>query len=110
MNDDELLLLLIQTIRVNGNTIYLLEHGYTLSGLTKDIDSLKDQGLVKNKEEKLVLTEKGEAFFNEKNKEMGRKGLYKYISRMFSSKDEPMPLNTVYVPPKRGKGKKKQEF
>ncbi len=107
MNDDELLLLLMQTIRVNGNTFYLLEHGYTLSGLTKDIDVLKKRGLVRNIEEKLVLTAKGETFFNEKNKEMGRKGLYNYISCMFSLKDEPMPLNTVYVPPKRGKGKKK---
>lgn len=107
MNDDELLLLLMQTIRVNGNTIYLLEHGYTLSGLTKDIDGLKERGLVSKIEEKLVLTAKGVAFFKEKNKEMGRKGLYKYISRMLSLKDEPMPLNAVYVPPKRGKGKKK---
>ena len=107
MNDNELLLLLIQTIRVNGNTIYLLEHGYTQSGLTKDIDSLKEQGLVNTKEEKLVLTEKGEAFFNEKSKEMGRKGLYKYMSRMLSLKDDPMPQNAVYVPLKRGRGKKK---
>lgn len=107
MNDDELLLLLMQTIRVNGNTFYLLEHGYTLSRLTKDIDSMKERGFVRNVEEKLVLTEKGEAFFNKKNKEMGRKGLYKYISLMFSLKDAPIPLNAIYVPPKRGKGKKK---
>lgn len=106
MNDDERLMLLLQTIRVNGNTIYLLEHGYTLSELAKDIDSMKEQGLVENKDQELFLTKKGEAFFYRKNREMGRKGLYRYTSRMFSLKDEPMPLNKVYVPYKRRKGKK----
>jgi len=110
MKDDELVMLLLQTIRVNGNTIYLLEHGYTLSELARDIDFLKEQGLVKSVEQVLSLTKKGETFFYNKNKEFGRKGLYRYTSRMFSLKDEPMPLNEVYVPYKRGKGKKEQTF
>lgn len=108
MRDEELLMLLLQTIRVNGNTIYLLEHGYTLSKLARDIDSLKEQGLVKSVDQNLSLTKKGEAFFNNKNKELGHKGLYKYTSSMFSLKDEPMPLNEVYVPYKKRKGKKEQ--
>lgn len=105
MNDDELLMMLLQTIRVNGNTIFLLEHGYTLSKLARDIDSLKEKGLVKSKEQELSLTKNGEAFFYSKNREMGHKGLYRYTSRMLSLKDEPMPMDEVYVPYKRGKGK-----
>lgn len=108
MNDEELLLLLLQTIRVNGNTIYLLEHGYTLSALNKDIDMLKEQGLVRSVEQELLLTKKGETFFYSKNRELGRRGLYRYISSMLSLKDEPMSENEVYVPYKRGKGMKRQ--
>lgn len=105
---DDLLMMLLQTIRVNGNTIYLLEQGYTLSALNKDIDFLKGEGLIKkNENQELFLTKEGEACFYNKNREMGHRGFYKYISSMASMKDDPMPLNAVYVPPKRGKGKKK---
>lgn len=107
MNDDDLLLLLMQTIRVNGNTMYLLEHGYTLVALNRDIDSLKREGYVANKGQELFITKKGEDYFYRKNKELGRKGLYSYLSGELSMKEEPMPLNAIYVPLKRGKGKKK---
>lgn len=110
MKDNELLLLLLQTIRVNGNTMYLLEHGYTLFTLTRDIDLLKDQGLVKSKDQGLFLTKKGETFFYSKNQELGRRGLYKYLSSIVKLKKDPMSLDSVYVPPKRGRGKKKQDF
>lgn len=110
MREDELMMLLLQTIRVNGNSIYLLEHGYTLSELARDIDSLKEQGLVKSVDQNLSLTKKGESYFYKMNNGLGRKGLYRYTSSMFSLKDEPMPLNEVYVPYKRRKGKKEQTF
>lgn len=110
MNDNELLLMLLQTIRVNGNTMFLLEHGYTLSTLNRDIDMLKKEGYVKSVKNGLSLTEKGEELFYFKNKELGRKGLYKYISCMLSLKDEPMPLDAVYVPIKRGKGRRNNNF
>lgn len=110
MNDDEFLLLLLQTIRVNGNTIYLLNHGYTLAALNRDIDFLKEKGFVKSSEQDLTLTKKGELFLSNKNRELDRKGLYKYVSRLVSLKQEPMPLNAVYVPLKRRKGMKKQTF
>lgn len=107
MNDD-LILLLLQTIRVNGNTMYLLEQGYTLSALNRDIDFLKEKGFIMNNDiQELSLSKEGEAFFQYLNKEKGHKGFYKYISSMVSLKDDPMQLNAVYVPPKRGKGKKK---
>ena len=108
MNDKEITLLLLQIIRVNGNTMYLLEQGYTLYALTQEIETLKKKGLVCSKEQELTLTKRGDEYFYELNRKLGRRGLYKYISRHLILKDEPMPLNAVYVPPKRDKGKKKQ--
>ena len=107
MNDDELTLLLLQTIRVNGNTMYLLNHGFTLFSLSEGIDSLKEKGFVRSKDERLSLTKEGENLFCDLNRKLGRKGFYRYVSRMGSFIDEPMSVNNVYVPIKRVKGKKK---
>ena len=100
-------LLLLQTIRVNGNTMYLLNHGFTLFSLSEAIESLKEKGYARSKEEKLSLTKEGETLFYNLNRKLGRKGFYKYISRMGTLMDDLMPLNEVYVPIKRVKGKKK---
>lgn len=100
-------LLLLQTIRVNGNTMYLLNHGFTLFSLSEAIDSLKENGYVRSRKEKLSLTKEGETLFYNLNRKLGRKGFYKYISRMGTLMDDLMPLNEVYVPIKRVKGKKK---
>lgn len=107
MNDDEMTLLLLQTIRVNGNTMYLLSHGYTLYSLSESIDSLKEKGYVRSKDDNLSLTKDGESLFCELNRKLGRKGLYRFMSRMGTFIEDPMPVNAVYVPPKRVKGKKK---
>lgn len=107
MNDDELTLLLLQTIRVNGNTMYLLDQGFTLFSLTNKIEELKAEGLARMIDDALALTRKGEDEFYRLNRKLGRRGMYRYVSRMLTMKDEPMPLAAVYVPPKRGRRKKK---
>jgi len=107
MNDDEMMLLLLQTIRVDGNTMYLLDHGFTLFSLSDSIDSLKKKGYVRSKDDKLSLTQDGESLFCDLNRKLGRRGFYKYMSRMGNYIDEPMPVKEVYVPIKRVKGKKK---
>lgn len=107
MNDDEMLLLLLQTVRVNGNSMMLLNYGYTLLTLSAAIDKLKNEGLIRSINDKLLLTKDGETQFEKKNYELGRKGFYKYVGQMSDMKLEPMPMNQIYVPPKRDKGKKK---
>lgn len=107
MSDDEMLLLLLQTVRVNGNTMMLLNHGYTLLTLSTAIDKLKKEGLISSINDKLLLTKEGDALFEQKNHELGRKGFCKYIGQMTDMKLEPMPMSQIYVPPKRDKGKKK---
>ena len=87
--------------------MYLLRHGYTLYSLSESIDSLKEKGFVRSKEDQLSLTKDGESLFCALNRKLGRKGFYKFISRMGTFIDEPIPVNAVYVPAKRAKGKKK---
>ena len=101
MNEDEHILLLLQIIRVNGNSAYLLSQGFTVLSLSKDIDKLKRNGYITIKGGDLYLTKKGENLFYKLNKKLNRRGLYKYLNVNDSYHDIPMPLDEVYVPPLR---------
>ncbi len=106
MNDDEKLLMLLQVSRVNGNTWYLLEQGYTLTELTNQMEILKKQGLLLLNDNKLQLSEEGERLFQTLNKKLGRRGVYKYLSPDYTRRNEPVSIDQVYVPPyKRVKNK-----
>ena len=63
MNEDEHILLLLQIIRVNGNSAYLLSQGFTVLSLSKEIDKLKRNGYITIKGGDLYLTKKGENLF-----------------------------------------------
>ena len=56
MNDKEKELLLLQTIRVNGNTMYLLRQGMSMLEIKKQIDTLVKKGIVQRRQEELLLT------------------------------------------------------
>lgn len=106
MNDDEKLLMLLQVSRVNGNTWYLLEQGYTLTELTNQMEILKKQGLLLLNDNKLQLSEEGERLFQTLNKKLGRRGVYKYLSPDYTRRNEPVSIDQVYVTPyKRVKNK-----
>lgn len=105
MNDKEKELLLMQTIRVNGNTLYLMRQGMSLLEIKQQIDQFIKKGIVQRKQEKLLLTKDGEQYFYEMNRRMGRKGLYRFYSPDYILKNVPEPIDKVYVPPiKRTKG------
>lgn len=101
MNEDEQILLLLQIIRVNGNSAYLLSQGYTVLSLSKEIDKLQRNGYITINRENLFLTKKGEVLFHKLNKKLNRRGLYKYLNVNDNFHDIPMPLDEVYVPPLR---------
>ena len=99
MKDNEMILLLLQLIRVNGNTMYLIEHGYTLHDLMQAIDTLKKDGLVcVNDKGGLSTNNKGELFFYKLNRRLGRKGIYRYLGKHKAFNHELMPLDAIYVP------------
>lgn len=108
MNDKEKELLLLQTIRVNGNTMYLVRQGMTMLEIKKQIDSLVKKGIVQRQQEELLLTKEGEQYFYELNRWLGRKGLYRFLSPDYVFRNVPEPIDKVYVPPiKKAKGKEK---
>ena len=106
MNDNERLLVLLQIIRVNGNTEYLLRKGYTLSDLSAAIEDLHDTGMVVIHQGGIILARKGEAYFHALNKKMGRRGLYKYFNVCSVYKRLQIALDAVYVPPYKGSQEK----
>lgn len=101
MNEDEQILLLLQIIRVNGNSAYLLSQGYTILSLSKAIDKLKRNGYITINRGDLSLTKKGEDLFYKLNRKLNRRGLYKYLNVNDNHRDIPMSLDEVYVPPLR---------
>lgn len=108
MNDKEKELLLLQTIRVNGNTMYLVRQGMSMLEIKKQIDSLVKRCIVQRRKEDLSLTKEGEQYFYELNRKMGRKGFYRFLSPDYAFRNVPDSIDKVYVPPiKRTKGKEK---
>lgn len=107
MNDDSIKMLqLLQIIRVNGNTEFLLRSGYTLSSLSEEISRLKSENLINVTSEGLSITKTGEIYFNELNRRLGRRGLYRYYNTYSIYKDEPFPIDFVYVPDKKARKEK----
>lgn len=107
MNDDERTLMLLQIIRINGNTEYLLKMDFTLTEISTRIGSLFQDGVIRQTNEGIELTRDGELFFQKLNRKLGRRGLYKYFSVDSVSKDIPYPIESVYVPNKRVKSMKR---
>ena len=104
MNDDSIKLLqLLQIIRVNGNTEYLLRSGYTLSSLSEEISKLKAEQLINVTPEGLSINRQGELLFHKLNRQLGRRGLYKYYNTNSLFKEEPFPIDFVYVPDKKAR-------
>lgn len=103
MSDEEKILLLLQIIRINGNTEYLLRSEFTLSSISETIEELARQEIVRVTEKGINLTSQGEIYFHKLNRKLGRRGLYKYFNIDSVSKDIQYPIDAVYVPNKRVK-------
>ena len=103
MSDDEKILLLLQIIRINGNTEYLLRSEFTLSSISDTIEELARQEIIRVTDKGVNLTAQGETYFHKLNRKLGRRGLYKYFNIESVSKDIQYPVDAVYVPNKRVK-------
>lgn len=111
MSDKDLLLLFLQIIRVNGNVMHLFRLDLSMVQVSQMINNLKSKGFVRVEEEKLSLTENGQKLFCQLNHQLGKKGLYRYLSPDWYYKERPMPLHAVYVPiKKRVRSGKKQSL
>lgn len=112
MNDKDLRLLLLQIIRVNGNTMHLFRLDVSMVRISQMIDALKKEKYVNSGDDgRLSLTGKGQRLFYRLNHQSRKKGMYRFLSPDWFYKDSPMPLDAVYVPiKKRVKSGKKQSL
>ena len=98
MNDDEKLLLLLQMIRVNGNTEYLLRYDYTLTSLADAINGLQEGGMINITAQSLELTQRGEELFRGLCLKLHKRGVYRYFNVNSISRTTPVSCDAVYVP------------
>ena len=98
MKDKEIIILLLQIIKFNGDINHLLINGCdhkTIINMLREFDKEKMTTTTKSQ---LVLTQKGEAYLDLLNKELKRKGLYKYISPCLENRCTKMNIEDIYIP------------
>ena len=99
---------LIQFIRKKGEIRpFLKATGNDMERFTHTIDRLLGKGYVLKDGHKLILSERGQSYFLELNRMLGRKGMYTQFLPDYSVRKEQMNKTDIYVPKymfKRGGG------
>ncbi len=98
MSESELDLQLLQLIRVNGNMYHLLISGWTHTDIINTLSRLAKQGVVKVKDSGTSMTAKGNNYFNNLCKTLGKKGISRYLSPDNRQRIKPIPKETIYIP------------
>lgn len=98
MKDKELIILLLQLIKFNGNIKYLIINGCEHRTLINTLKVFEKEKITAMVENKLSLTAVGETYLKLLNKELKRKGLYKYVSSSLENRCEKMKLEEIYIP------------
>lgn len=94
----EFVILLLQIIKFNGNTNYLVLQGHSYLEIINSLEKLTIKGYVIQNEDRMELTKKGDEYLYLLNKKMRRKGLYRYMSPQLNYKIKQMKTTEIYVP------------
>lgn len=101
MKDDLYLIeeqiLLLQLIKNNGNIDQLIINPGSHNLIFKMINDFRNRGFIKYGPS-ITLSNKGEQYLLSLNKQLNRKGLYKYISRQLYYTIQPINSDDIYVP------------
>ena len=100
MNEDELTLILMQLIRVNGYIEHLRITNLSYIEILNKVDSLIRQGIVQKGSNSIKLTLKGEQYFNSLSKRLKRRGLYKYFIPYYDARIYQLQIDDIYIPSK----------
>lgn len=100
MNDDEKTLMLLQTVRVDGNINHLVSFGWSYVDILNKLEELKKKGIVEQTAEGFSLTALGKSAFHSINRKLGRKGLYKYLMPDMYSRITQLKIEDIYIPRK----------
>ena len=100
MNDDELTLMMLQLIRVNGYIEHLETANLSYVDILNMVDSLIEKGFVQKNDSTLKITAKGERYFNSQSKKLKRRGLYKYFMPYYNARICQLQIDDIYIPSK----------
>lgn len=96
---------LMQIIRINGNIYFLLNNGFDVNTLMHTMENLKETQLLQVSQSQVMLTKKGEMYFNKLSVQLGKKGLYKYFCNDAGFRIPQLSPEDIYIPRKRKKKK-----
>lgn len=94
----EYILYLLQLIRSNGSIYNVLNLEYSHKKLTNTLFQLQKDGYIEFSDNKLSLTNKGNTHFEKLNKELEKKGLYKYLTPRIDKRIKKMDKEEIFVP------------
>lgn len=98
MNDKEKELYFLQIVRVNGNIFHLTWDGWSYKDIFSTLSRLSLDGIVRVEETKTRLTQKGNVYYRSLCKQLGKKGIARYLSIDNNRKRPPIPKDGVYIP------------
>ena len=97
----------LQIIKVDGNINFLMNEEYSFLKFTRTMHQLKKEGYIRIEGDKTLLTDKGERLYNQLCRDLGKRGLYRFIMPDLRSQFPPMALDDIYVPKKKNMKKEK---
>ena len=98
MNDKEKELQFLQIIRVNGNIYHLIMSEWTYRDIIVTLNRFSKAGLVTVHEGGTVLTQKGNLYFKNLYKVLGKKGVARFLSTATDRKFSPLSKESIYIP------------
>lgn len=98
MNDKEKELYFLQIVRVNGNIYHLTRDGWSYKDIFSTLSRLSLDGIVRVEETKTRLTQKGNVYYRSLCKQLGKKGIARYLSIDNNRKRTLIPKDGVYIP------------
>lgn len=98
MKDKELIILLLQIIKFNGDISYLLLSGCEHRTIINTLKNFNREKIITTVDNRLVLTQKGETYLAKLNKDLKRRGLYKYVSPSIENRCKRMRIEDIYIP------------
>lgn len=98
MKDKETFILLLQLIKFNGDISLMLSLDYDHRDLINMLKSLEKDEMTTIVDGRITLSDKGESYLLRLNKELDRKGLYKYVSSNVENRVERIGVEEIYIP------------
>ena len=100
MNDKEKELQFLQIVRVNGNIYHLVFSDWSYREIVEMLSYFSKKGMISTKERGTYLTPKGNEYYKQLYKSMGKKGVARFLTQATDHRIEQLSKESVYIPTK----------